>query len=322
LIVFENPYLAFSAPLVALLAYTISRAFQRFYEKAHSINHPLADFIENRNLFKRPLIPEILAAITIGFLMLAAANPYSEYRVVEEKLVERVGTLSFEVKPPVVLILDNSGSMGEGGKLEKAKEALIEFTKSIGGRLDIGLIVFDHTVNKAIPPTSDTERLIREIEGIEVGGGTMYSYPLMLAYQWLKPYRDFNVSVYVVFASDGVPADLNEAMRTLNLYREAGIPIYGIFIGFPWEGFDVIKEMSEKTGGEAYAVEDLNKLVEKYREIASTILNKTDVSVKVVMTEKIERTVRVSYTSALLTAAAVATLALYAARYRVYRVAF
>jgi len=316
---FENPVIAVITPLLALTALIAARLGSRIYRRAYSVQHPLTDFIAKRDLFKKPLLPEILAIMLIAAVALAASNPYIEYSVVEEKVVESMGTLTIEVKPPVVLILDNSGSMA-GEKIARAKEALIAFIERVAGRLDVGLIVFDHEVNRAIPPTSSAEELIRVVESVEAGGGTMYSYPLMLAYQWLKPYRDLNVSVYVVFASDGVPADLNEAERVLKMYREVGIPIYGIFIGYPWEGYDVIKHMSEETGGEAYVVEEVDKLVEKYVEVASTILNKTDVSVKVKMVEKIEKTVRESLSSYLLYTAIALALALYAVRFRYYRV--
>ncbi len=318
---FENPLILYITPIIVLLAYIVSRIGRRFYLKTYRGSHPLIDFIDLRESFKHPWYIDALITATIFLILLSIANPYYTYTVIETKETKNVGTLSFNVKPPVVLVLDNSGSM-QGEKIEAAKQALLTFTDRIDGKLDIGLVVFNDHIDVSIPPTNDIEEIKNTIKGIEAGGGTMYTYSLKLVYDWLKPYREFNVSVFVVFASDGLPADAKELDLILEKYREAKIPIYGIFIGYQNEGYDMIKYMAEETNGEAYQVTDINELVEKYEEIASKILNKTDINVTVKIVQTIERTEKASIGVYLELASLVLLIITYYIRHRHYGITF
>ncbi len=324
MIVFNNLLNGLIIASIAIPLIVILKAIgvKRIYPKLYSIKNPLIDFIKpvGRRRIRDIVLDILFLAITI-MLILAYMDPY--YTYTEKNVVEKrgVGELSFKTKPATILIIDVSGSMG-GEKIETAKRALIEFIKEINGTHDIGLIAFDGYIVETIPPTSNYNLLYEKIRELKASGGTMYSYPLRLAYTWLKPYRDFNINVSVVFASDGIPADWNIASSIVDKYAKNKIRIYGVFIGHTQMGYDLIKEMSKKTGGKAYLADDISKLVDLYKEIASTIKNTTLTNITVKMHYEKTVTHRVSLAGYILLATIPLILLLNYYTYRMYRVTF
>lgn len=277
MIYLENPIVSIVFIIVSTVIYVLVSitGYKKIYPRTYRVVNPLIEFISRGSNIKKPLLPLILSILFLSILAIGLGQPYI---IVYEKVsaIEKgVGTLSFSVKPPVILVLDVSGSM-EGEKIIEAKKALKTFIHEINGSLDIGLIAFDGSVVESIPPSNDTDYIIERIDSLEAGGGTMYSYPLTIAYNMLKPYREFDIPVSIVFASDGLPADPGKARSIIDeYYVPEKIKIYGIFIGNEPEGYLVIQEMSNKTGGQPFLVKDIGKLVETYRELAREIKNTT-----------------------------------------------
>ncbi|MCD6300469.1 MAG: VWA domain-containing protein [Staphylothermus sp.] len=297
MIVFERPEALLAIPIILLLFIVLKVMIgKKLYKKIHIVEHPLIDHIEPINReFRREkamgiIIIDVVSLLSIILLVIALASPLNQYTIVQHIETEKIGKLEIKVKPPVVIILDNSGSMG-GVKIEKAKEAVLSFIEKIDNKLDIGLIVFNDIVEIAIPPTSNITKTKRIISYLEAEGGTMYTYPLNIAYQWLKPYREFNVSAYVVFASDGLPADKEQALYLIDKYSEEKIPIYSIFIGNEQEGYAFLKQMSEHTGGDAFLAKQIDELVDKFEYVAEEILSKVETNVSVTLSYDITKTV-------------------------------
>ncbi len=297
MIVFEHPEALLTIPLIIAI-YVVAKAIigKRLYKKIHVIEHPLIDYIEpvttklrRENL--KELVLDAFSLLSIILIVFALASPINQYTIVQRIETKKIGTLEIKVKSPVVLVLDNSGSMG-GEKIEIAKKALLSFIDKIDHKLDIGLVVFNGVVDIAIPPTPNITRIKKIIPTINATDGTMYTYPLNIVYQWLKPYREFNVPVFVVFASDGLPADSDQALLLIKKYSAEKIPIYSIFIGKEQGGYEFLKQMSEETGGEAFLADQIDKLVDKFNLVADKILNKVEANISVKLTYNITRTVR------------------------------
>jgi len=282
-------YLPLTLIISLLMSFIGSR---KISGKLHKAVNPLVSFIKYGERRKTNIITEELSIAFLALLFISLSNPHivEERKIISER--ESMGSLEFSVKPPILLVIDVSGSMG-GEKIEKAKEALKTFIHEINGSMDIGLIAFDQVVEVSIPPINDTQQLIKAIDSLEAMGGTMYQYPLNTAYQWLKPYRDFNISTSIVFASDGLPADADALPGIIEKYRKSNITIYAVFIGYENEGYELLKDMAVKTGGEAYKVEEIDKLVDTYRSLAEDIVNKTLTNIRISM--KYESTVYVKH---------------------------
>ncbi len=291
---FENPSLLYLIPLVIAVAivlnYIGSKTVSR---KLYRYMHPLARVITvgNSRRDNRRYIGLALLLISLCLLLVAAAGPYTIVPHVIKGEEEFSSKIELKANPPVVLIIDVSGSM-EGEKIEIAKQALLEFLDKVNATYDIGLIAFSDHIVEAIPPTSDRARIVGVIKSLRAGGGTMYSYPLETALNWLRPYGIMNITTMVIFATDGIPADRELYEPLLEYYKEYNIPIYTIFIGSETSGRKLLKDIAEKTNGKSYSPDSIDELVDIYRELANeanAILREANVKVKYAETTDVKQ---------------------------------
>lgn len=288
--------IGFERPLLVLVAIAIAIAYfviailkgEKLYHKRNKFYNPLIKHVSSQRIpWNKVLVEHVFTALALFLIVVALAGPYvvvTSYKTVN--LVSQAN-LKIKAKPAVVLIIDTSGSM-QGVKIAEAKEALIRFVKIIDGKADIGLISFASTVKTAIPPTSNTSLIISEIRKLQASGGTMYQYPLITALDWLKTYRYFNISAYVVFASDGLPADLQIAMDKVKQYAKLHIPIYTIFIGSSSKGYHALEEIAKTTGGKCFQATNAAQILDKYIKAAEEVKSNIIRSVRVTVTEKVK----------------------------------
>jgi Mg-chelatase subunit ChlD len=107
----------------------------------------------------------------------------------------------------VVLVIDNSGSMGDSvsgsNKMDLAKEAALGAAQSLGPYDQIGILAFDDNPRWAIQPQSaaDLTPVEQAINSMQPGGGTAIYPALEAAYQGLLPV-DARVK-HIVLLTDG-----------------------------------------------------------------------------------------------------------------------
>ena len=77
------------------------------------------------------------------------------------------------IKPAqrVVLTIDISGSM-EGDRLQAAKDAAIAFLDAAPADAEVGLVLFNDTVAKVVPPTTDRAAVRTEVDAAVADGDT------------------------------------------------------------------------------------------------------------------------------------------------------
>jgi Ca-activated chloride channel family protein len=315
-LVFEHPLAGLAAATLIGLLLAGRRLPSRGYSRRSSFHHPLADYVEPP-VYRRPRKLLLLELLLAALLPLAAASPAVEYTVVKHVEKQSQTQLQIPPRPAAVIIIDVSGSMA-GLKLAEAKKALtllVEKLAKLNTTVDIGLIAFSHKVELALPPGTNTTKILEAIESLKAGGGTMYTYPLSLAYSWLKVYRDLNQTAVIVFASDGLPADRLEYRQVLEKLAEMRVHIYTVFIGDDPQGIEELKYMAKKGHGKSYVAKHATELLKVFEKIASEtsrILANTTVTAK--LTVKARE--RKSLTIPLYTAALTTLLILAAARYR------
>ncbi len=286
------------------------RPSKKYYERNKFV-HPLTRFIEDKPYMRRRGILALELLMVLLF-SLAVASPTISYTVT--KTVEKQAATQLRVppRPALVIIIDTSGSMS-GWKIEAAKQAierLVEKMASLNKTVDIGLISFSHIVKLAIPPTDNVSEILRAIKELRAGGGTMYTYPLMTAYNWLSLYRHFNQTAIIVFATDGLPADREQYREVLKRLAAMGVKIYTVFIGRSPEGRRETEYMARLGHGKSYTAARATELVKVFEEIANqaskTLMN---VSVSAKLTIRITKEKQLS---PYLYAATVLLLAVYA----------
>ncbi len=262
-----EPYIALLVPaVVALALYNHRKSPSRSYVKTHSYWNPLVKHVAppRRRRSKRLLL---LEAVTLALVVLALASPTA---VVTRKVPISstvYGSLEIPASPGLVIVIDVSGSMA-GAKLEQAKNAVLKFLERLNATVDTGLIAFNHQIVESIPPTDRRDLVRAAVLRLEADGGTMYSFPLHTAYNWLEIYRHYDLPAIVVMATDGLPADRVEYRRILSYMAEEGIAVFTIFIGSEQQGIEETRYIAETTGGKQYTAETAEQLVGVFEEVA------------------------------------------------------
>jgi len=316
---FRNiPAFIITFPILAAVVIFLHIYYPMLYSKWYRFRHSLASValkkIQGSGSRGRRLLSLVLKLAIVFLIALAFAQPYIVSEQVAYVESKQLSELRFKTKPAMVVILDTSGSMA-GEKIETAKNVIKDFIENLNISIDIGFIDFDHSVKQAIAPTDDWGKVVEAVEKAQALGGTMYSYPLKVALNWLTPYREMNISVAIVFISDGLPADIKEYRELLKEFKDRGIPIYTVFIGFENEGIEEMKMIANKTGGKSFVAQTARELPvalgEALRGAAQTI-QKVEVEAKIMK--------RVEVYTPLIGYMLIATLMLYIIhRFIVYR---
>ncbi len=252
--------------------------WRKIMHRIHEFHHPYAWIIAprvKRRLYLKRVIDLLFIILIISMILLAMGLPrdYIVKNVFEESSI--YGSVSFKRRIPVVIVLDTSGSMS-GVKFYYATRAVVSFLDNVGDSVLVGLITFDGDIKRVVPPTTDRDKIYRVLKSERPSGGTIYSIPLKTALEWLKPYREFNLSAFVIFVTDGLPYpdDMPEYRKVLEGYENHSIPIYAIFIETPGSpdinslGEAVVQEIAYTTGGDWYSVENAEQLIPIFQDLA------------------------------------------------------
>ena len=164
-----------------------------------------------------------------------ADTPYSQLLPLEFGSREQGGRI-------LVLVIDNSGSMGGGGRdslIELAKIGAIKIVESLGPTDQLAVLCFwdselARTVVKLQPVTLENkEGIISSISSIRAYTGTTYIPPLKEAKRILTPFKDSDKTRHVIFLSDGYPSEHpNTIYKHTQLLHDDGVSLSAIGIGF------------------------------------------------------------------------------------------
>lgn len=158
------------------------------------------------------------------------------------------GVVKEAKKADIVIIIDSSGSMGDDGKIEKVKNSSKKLVKTLlestnKDKLRIAIADFKHKKTSSYDPgrssdvktefTSDLNKLNESIESISSGGGTDTQDGIWRASNLLESSREEALK-YVVFFSDGLPADSETPNLTgYDIHaKNAQIEYYKHFVGY------------------------------------------------------------------------------------------
>src|SRR5579871_2505771 len=203
------------------------------------------------------------------------------FKIFEDKVEQTILQFSSEDAPlSVGLVFDTSGSMGS--KLQKSRQAAVQFFKTANPEDEFFLIEFNDRPELVVPFTTDTEDIQSRLTFTQSKGKTALLDGVYMAMNTMKKARNPRKAVLII--SDGGDNNSRYTESEIkNAVREADVQIYGIGIfesmgsrgRTPEEmaGPGLLSEVAELTGGRSYNVENVNELADIAAKIGTELRN-------------------------------------------------
>jgi Ca-activated chloride channel family protein len=203
------------------------------------------------------------------------------FKVFEDKTEQVIQQFSSEDAPlSIGLLFDTSGSMGP--KLQKSRQAVVQFFKTANPEDEFFLIEFNDRPELVVPFTTETEDIQNRLTFTQSKGKTALLDGLYMAMNQMK--KAHNPRKAVLIISDGGDNNSRYTESEIkNAVREADVQIYGIGIFEPiggrgrtpeeMSGPGLLNEVAELTGGRSYSVENVNELADIAAKIGIELRN-------------------------------------------------
>lgn len=203
-----------------------------------------------------------------------------QFRVFDDKVEQTVTHFAMDDEPLAVgLVFDVSGSMGR--KLKRSRRAAAEFFRTANPDDEFFLVTFSDRPTLAVPLTSDTDQIQNRLTFMGSRGSTALIDAIYLAVSELKKSTKSRKALLII--SDG--GDNNSRYtegEVKSLVRESDLLIYSIGIfessgGHTLEelgGPNLLREITEQTGGRAYAVDNLREMPDIAAKIGIQLRNR------------------------------------------------
>jgi Ca-activated chloride channel family protein len=203
------------------------------------------------------------------------------FKLFEDKVEQNILQFSSEDAPlSIGIVFDTSGSMGP--KLQKSRQAVVQFFKTANPEDEFFLIEFSDRPELVVPFTSDTEEIQNRLAFTQSKGKTALLDGVYMAMNQMK--KAHNPRKAILIISDG--GDNNSRYtesEVRNAVREADVQIYGIGIfesiggrgRTPEEamGPGLLNEVAQLTGGRSFSVDNVNELSDIAAKIGIELRN-------------------------------------------------
>ncbi len=204
----------------------------------------------------------------------------SNFQIYDDKVPQKIVSFSTEDAPIAVgLIFDTSGSMGD--KIQKSKEAALQFFKTSNPQDEFMLIDFSNRPNLISSFTSKFTNLQDRLIFVKSGGRTAL---LDAVYMGLHEMRRASTSrKAILLISDGGDNHSRYTERDVErAVKESDVQIYSVGILEPLSarstpeevsGPNLLAELAEISGGRMFAVEDADELPDIAEKISIELRN-------------------------------------------------
>jgi VWFA-related protein len=203
------------------------------------------------------------------------------FKIAEDKVEQKIQQFSSEDAPlSVGLVFDTSGSMGN--KMEKSRQAVAEFLKTMNPEDESFLVEFNDRAELVLGFTRSPEEIQNKLTFTQSKGRTALLDAVYMALHTMK--KAHNARKALLIISDGGDNSSRYTETEIkNLVREADVQIYAIGIFEPVSsrgrtaeemgGPGLLQEISEQTGGRAFGVENLGELPDIAAKIGLELRN-------------------------------------------------
>jgi Ca-activated chloride channel homolog len=278
---FASPLLLAGLALVPLLVALYVRSERR---RPAFAAPQLMDAVAPRRPRWRRHVPVAVLGLAVAALIVALARPQVTVAVPVEQAT-------------VVIATDRSGSMlakdVAPSRLVAARRAAGTFLDKVPGDVRVGAIAFNHRPTVLQTPTRDHEAVREALAGVRAAGSTATGDALAAALQTIRESRAPQASkqppAAIVLLSDGKSVRGRDALAVAEEARKAKIPVYTVALGTTTGTIEsrradgttavtsvppdaeTLKQVAERTGGKAFAIDDAKQLSEVYERLGSEL---------------------------------------------------
>lgn len=203
-----------------------------------------------------------------------------DFQVFDNKEPQSIQHLSSEDSPvSLAVILDTSGSMQGSGKIEKAREAVLEFLETSNPDDEVSLILVADKASLRTDFTTSIETIQNALGYASPRGSTALLDGIYLAISQMRKAKYPRRALLII--SDGGDNHSRYSEREVkNLVKESDVLIYSIGIYdrfFPTKeeqlGPVLLADLSEVTGGRVFTLENPNNMVDVAAKISTELRN-------------------------------------------------
>ncbi len=278
--------------LVLLAGWVGLTALQTFAQQDFAGSANNKEEVQPRITVRKPALHPTPLQVDVNLVVvnITVTDPYdrivtglddSNFQVFDEKVAQRIAAFSTEDAPIAVgLVFDSSGSMSD--KIEKSKEAALQFFKTSNPQDEFMLINFNERPNLISGFTSKFENLQDRLLFVKSGGKTALLDAIYLGLNEMKKSATNRKALLVI--SDGgdnhsryTESDIKRAVK------ESDVQIYVVGIFEPLAsrartpeeagGPGLLAGLSEVSGGRMFSVEDPNELPDIAEKISIELRN-------------------------------------------------
>ncbi len=193
------------------------------------------------------------------------------FRVFEDNVEQEIVFFSDVDAPASIgIVYDVSGSMSSG-KIALSRRALERFMMTSHPSDEYSVIAFNDKVRLLADRTRDPNLVLGSLSNIKTGGNTALYDAVYLGIDRVS--RGSHNKKAIIIISDGMDNNSRYSFSEMRRFmKEADVIIYAVGIGVEYEGYPVLRQLAEATGGKAFYGTD-GSLDELFERIALELRN-------------------------------------------------
>jgi VWFA-related protein len=173
----------------------------------------------------------------------------------------------------ISILVDQSNSMSD--QMEETIAALTGFLETLGPDDQVKLMAFNDRVTSYTPFTNVHELVASFAQAIRAQGSTALYDALLYGYRQLANHQDARERRVIFLLTDGEDQASRSALQpALDRVRNGGVTIFALGQGDALDDGDlrdVLRQMAEQTGGEAFFEKDKDKLDAVFDQVAAAM---------------------------------------------------
>jgi len=233
---------------------------------------------------------DIRVDTTLVLIPVAVTDPMSRFvtgldkenfKLWEDKVEQDITQFSSEDAPlSVGIVFDTSGSMG--AKLQKSRQAVVQFMKTANPQDEFFLVQFNDRPELVQGFTKESEEIQNRLTFTQARGRTALLDGVYLSMSQMKKAHNPRKAILII-SDGGDNSSRYTETEVKNAVREADVQIYAIGIFEPiaargrtaeeMGGPGLLSEISEQTGGRHFAVDNLAELPDVAAKIGIELRN-------------------------------------------------